>query len=492
MPMHMQRKAKFHLNKATQESDSIKQNIEFMVMAAQSRKGFNFRCNDDEEQTRTGYSCSKMDQLSFISNAMLGSRAATYFTNSCGEFDYINDIWGYESSISNKKYAIAELWDGTSFVDISGRNPIVVGFLERAGDIEVGDCNRGFWADVKVVGGHAYIGSEQKNSGIQIFDLARLDSLPRPTTPQPLTRGGVPRLEADAFIATIGALHNFIEFPELGQLLAVGYGKRDNTAACSVDDGETVAIFDVSVDPLNPTVDCLNLGTLLNTENRAPYALMNTYPGYVHDGQCFIYNGPDTTYAGVSMCIFFAETEIGIYDMSNREMINTFTYPGATYVHQGWVSTDFATLYANDENDEECRSGQLDHCSGLNDPKALPITRIFDITDLKNIEAPREFINNKAHPSIDHNMYVRGDYIYSANYEAGARVYKIQEDKSLVEVAYFDVSNDCDNIIDCADPYGGVWTHYPYSDMSTTIASNGYYGLHIFRVRLELHENIFE
>mmetsp|Transcript_36882 Transcript_36882/g.88965 ORF Transcript_36882/g.88965 Transcript_36882/m.88965 type:complete len:397 (-) Transcript_36882:658-1848(-) len=305
MPMHMQRKAKFHLNKATQESDSIKQNIEFMVMAAQSRKGFNFRCNDDEEQTRTGYSCSKMDQLSFISNAMLGSRAATYFTNSCGEFDYINDIWGYESSISNKKYAIAELWDGTSFVDISGRNPIVVGFLERAGDIEVGDCNRGFWADVKVVGGHAYIGSEQKNSGIQIFDLARLDSLPRPTTPQPLTRGGVPRLEADAFIATIGALHNFIEFPELGQLLAVGYGKRDNTAACSVDDGETVAIFDVSVDPLNPTVDCLNLGTLLNTENRAPYALMNTYPGYVHDGQCFIYNGPDTTYAGVSMCIFF-------------------------------------------------------------------------------------------------------------------------------------------------------------------------------------------
>lgn len=217
-PMHMQRKAKLHRNKATQESDSIEQNIEFIQRNEASglrSQGTNFRCNDEEEQTRTGYNCSKMDQLSFISNAGLGSRAATDFTNSCGGFDYINDIWGYESAISNKKYAIAGLWDGTSFVDISGRNPIVVGFLERTGDIEVGDCDNGFWADVKVVGGHAYIGSEQKNSGIQIFDLTRLDSLPRPTTPQPLTRGGVPRLEADAFIATIGALHNFIEFPEL-------------------------------------------------------------------------------------------------------------------------------------------------------------------------------------------------------------------------------------------------------------------------------------
>ena len=86
---------------------------------------------------------------------------------------------------------------------------------------------------------------------------------------------------------------------------------------------------------------------------------MDTYPGYVHDGQCFIYDGPDEAFRGITMCIFFAETDFGIYDMTNCEMINTFAYPGATYVHQGWVSTDFTTLYANDEGDEECRSGLL-------------------------------------------------------------------------------------------------------------------------------------
>jgi len=65
-----------------------------------------------------------------------------------------------------------------------------------------------------------------------------------------------------------------------------------------------------------------------------------------------LYDGPDKKFTDVHMCIFFAETEIGIYDIDNREMITTFTYPGATYVHQGWVSTDRTTLYANDEVDE--------------------------------------------------------------------------------------------------------------------------------------------
>lgn len=328
---------------------------------------------------------------------------------------------------------------------------------------------------------------EAINSGIQIFDLNHLDSLDRPTASQSLTRGEVPRLEADDHVGTIGASHNLIEFPELNQLLVVGL---DGDSACSIENGYTVAVFDVSVDPLNPTFECLELGSLLNIEDRPPYAKMNSYAGYVHDGQCFIYEGPDETYTGVAMCIFFAETEIGIYDMTNREMINTFTYPGATYVHQGWVSDDFTTLYANDEVDEECQSGLLSDCSDLDDQSAFPNTRIFDISSLKNIGEPREFINKKAHPSIDHNMYVKGDYIYSANYEAGARVYKILEDKSLTEVAYFDLSNDCVDIINCADPYAGTWTHFPYSDASTTIASNGFYGLYVFHVRL--NENIFE
>ena len=84
------------------------------------------------------------------------------------------------------------------------------------------------------------------------------------------------------------------------------------------------------------------------------------------------------------------------------------------------MSEDHSTLYVNDEIDELCQSGLVEVlCSDLNNV-AFPNTRIFDISSLNNIEEPREFINMKAHPSIDHNIYVEDDYAYSANYQAGA------------------------------------------------------------------------
>ena len=141
--MHMQRKAKLHRKKALLESDAIEENIDFIKRNQVSNlrvPGSNFKCNDDEEKTLTGYSCSNMDQLAFLSNAELGSRAATDFTHKCDDgqgglgFDYINEVWGYESPDSSKKYAIAGMWDGTSLVDITdSRNPVVLGFIEKAG-----------------------------------------------------------------------------------------------------------------------------------------------------------------------------------------------------------------------------------------------------------------------------------------------------------------------------------------------------------------------
>ena len=90
-------------------------------------------------------------------------------------------------------------------------------------------------------------------------------------------------------------------------------------------------MLDVAADPFDPPIECLELGSILNTENHLPYAQGNSHPGYVHDAQCFTYDGPDKKFTDVPMCIFFAETEIGIYDMDKREMITTFTYPNATY-----------------------------------------------------------------------------------------------------------------------------------------------------------------
>ena len=86
------------------------------------------------------------------------------------------------------------------------------------------------------------------------------------------------------------------------------------------------------------------------------------------------------------------------------------------------MSTDHTTLYTNDEVDNMCQSGLLDFCSDLNEV-AFPNTRIFDISSLEDIWEAREFVNTNAHPSVDHNLYVRGEHIYSysANYEDSGR-----------------------------------------------------------------------
>lgn len=93
------------------------------------------------------------------------------------------------------------------------------------------------------------------------------------------------------------------------------------------------------------------------------------------------------------------------------------------------------------------------------------------------------FDNTHVHPSIDHNLYVKGDYIYSANYEAGSRIYKILPNRILEEVAYVDITNVCADINSCADPYGGSWTHYPYFESGVTIGGDGFVGLFVFQPR---------
>jgi hypothetical protein len=190
------------------------------------------------------------------------------------------------------------------------------------------------------------------------------------------------------------------------------------------------------------------------------------------------------------MCVFFAETEIGIYNMDTHEFINIFGYHAATYVHQGWVSDDFTSIYANDEADEECQSGLLKDSVPLcheNYPNGIAHTNtyIFDITSLENVGPPRIFTNTNAHPAVDHNMYVHGHHIYSASYNAGARIFEIQEDMFLDEIAHFDMNTDCDDINNCFDYMSGTWTHYYYEGSSISIAGDGYYGLYILGSRLE-------
>jgi hypothetical protein len=47
------------------------------------------------------------------------------------------------------------------------------------------------------------------------------------------------------------------------------------------------------------------------------------------------------------------EATIVLFDLDNLVPIRDFSYPTATYIHQGWFSEDHKFLYVNDEWDEQ-------------------------------------------------------------------------------------------------------------------------------------------
>ena len=148
-------------------------------------------------------------------------------------------------------------------------------------------------------------------------------------------------------------------------------------------------------------------------------------------------------------------------------------------VHQGWFSEDFSVLFGDDELDE------LTDSTGNGQ---YPRTRVIDMTDLDDPNPPIVLFDNTApHPSIDHNLYVKGKYIYSANYEAGSRIYEIVGDNQfgLQEVAFYDISSTCQDIANCDDPFGGSWTHFPYYDSGITTGTNSFEGFYVFQPHLD-------
>ena len=62
---------------------------------------------------------------------------------------------------------------------------------------------------------------------------------------------------------------------------------------------------------------------------------------------------------------------------------------------------------------------------------------------------------NKA---TDHNIYIRGNYMYQSNYVSGLRVVDISNAENPVEVGYFDTVS----WVDDRPGYGGSWSNYPF------------------------------
>jgi choice-of-anchor B domain-containing protein len=332
-----------------------------------------------------------------------------------------NDLWGWTDPETHKEYVIFGRTNGTAFVDISDpTNPAYLGNLPSHGGTSI-------WRAVKVYRNVAYIVADALPHGMQVFDLTRL----RDVTNPPVT------FTEDFHYGQMDNTHTLAVNEETGYLYAVG------TNTCSGG----LHMIDVHSNPLKPR-----------------FAGCYSADGYVHEAQCVVYQGPDVTYQGHEVCFAHDEDTVTIIDVTDKShpvQISRTPYAGSGYTHQGWLTESQRVLVVNDELDEEF--------FGHNTR-----TRFFDVRDLDSVPAPTFY--SHATKAIDHNLYVRGPFIFETNYRAGLR---ILTGPPMHEIAFFDVWPSDD-----AASFNGTWNNYPFFGSGIVAVSGIEQGLFLFRPRI--------
>jgi len=376
-----------------------------------------------EQGDAMGFECEGVDLLSFVSLSDLGAAPG----------ERVSDLWGWSDPETGREYALVGRTAGAAVVDVTqAGSPDFLGLIP---------ANPSGARDLKVYQDHLFFtGDGAGDHGLVIFDLTRV----RTETP---TDG---LFSPDTVYRGIASAHNLVL--DTGSGFAFPVGASGGGETC----GGGLHMVDVRA-PKNPTF----AGCFTDTEGLI-------WQGRTHDAQCVIYEGPDTDHRGKEICFASNETAIRIVDITDKAMpqpIGVATYPGRAYVHQGWLSEDQRYFYMNDELDELVGTA----------PKTR--TYVWDVAELDDpilvstVDGPDG--------STDHNLYVKGDRMYQANYQAGFRVYDLTDPESPVEIGYFDTTPYEGN------PPGfiGAWTAYPFFDSGTVIVSSMHEGLFLLRPR---------
>ncbi len=378
------------------------------------------------------FECGSTGLLAFLPIADIGGKRGTR----------LNDSWGWTDPQSGREYAIIGRTDGTSFVDVS--NPSAPRYL---GDLpKTEGTPSAAWRDMKVYKDHVYIVADNAGQhGMQVFDLTRLRTVRAPQT-----------FTADTRYTGIASAHNIVINEGTGYAYAVGSSGGGETC------GGGLHMIDIR-QPASPTfAGCFSdpLTGMAKT-------------GYSHDAQCVVYRGPDTTYQGREICIGSNETAISVADVTDKAApvaVSRASYPNVAYAHQAWLTEDHRYLYLGDELDEG--SGQGEAGKGTR-------TLVWDLTDLDDPILVKEHIG--ARRATDHNLYVKGNRMYQANYSAGLRILDITDPKNPREVGYFDTSPGEDT-----PAMNGAWSNYPFFKSGTIVISSIGEGLFLVRDRTQV------
>ncbi len=352
-----------------------------------------------------GYPCSNVDLLEFL--PVSGFAASS-----------TNSLWGWTDPVTGHEIVLLGLDNGTAFIDIvDPQNPIYLGKLPtHAG------TGSSTWRDVRVYQSYAYIVSDQNGAhGMQVFDLSQLRNVVTP----PVT------FSETAHYDKVNNTHTLSINQETGYAYLVGTTQGGGAA---IPCGGNLHMVDLA-SPASPAfVGCWNDG------------------GYIHENQCFVYHGPDTAYTGHEICLAARGSahNLDILDVTNKAApvrLDSLHYNSSGYSHQAWFTDDQRYILLNDELDEQ------------NDGNPTR-TWIFDAADLDNLvlAGPDGYFDH-ATAAIDHNLYVRGDFVFESNYKAGLRILRLTDlaQATLTEIGFFDVFPSSDS-----PSFDGTWNNFPF------------------------------
>lgn len=356
-------------------------------------------------------------------------------------------IWGWTDRTAPggpREYALFGLSNGTSFVDITNPfAPVYVGRLPTVTGTSV-------WRELQTRGDYAFVVSDvNANHGMQIMDLKKL----RNYSGTPITFSHDAHYVSGSQSGAFSNAHT-IQINEATPFAYV-FGSSTHNGG--------VHVVDIS-NPLNPT-----------------FVTGFSSVGYVHDGQSVIYNGPDVAHRGKEI-LFAANSKssantnddaVQILDVSNKAAITILgsrSHDNARYIHQGRLTEDHRYFLVDDELDEVY-------------DQSITKTHVYDVSDLDNPIYKGGWEHTNQNKIIDHNLFIKGNLVFSSNYTRGLRVLNIDDlgatgGPQMRELAWFD-TYPAD---DAEKSFNGQWGNYPFFDSGSIIVGDRQNGLFVLQL----------
>ena len=185
----------------------------------------------------------------------------------------------------------------------------------------------------------------------------------------------------------------------------------------------------------------------INPENPTFLGVFDDY--YFHDGMV----RGDTLWGGAIYGGVFSVIDVS--DKANPTILASHSTPN-TFSHNCWISDDGDYLFTTDE------------VSGA----YVAAYNVSDLDDIQEIDRIQAWSSDS--DVIPHNTHVNGDFIITSYYRDGVSIVDVSNPSNLVEVGYYDTSDDFSG-----NGFNGAWGAYPWLPSGNILVTDIEKGLFI-------------